>query len=84
MHFEVRAVPAERFAAWIEATRDTGPTLDNGSYTALARQSVNVRPFTFRAADPELFNKIVTQQLPPGPGPQAEVPDPILHARMEH
>ena len=26
MHFDVLALPAERFAAWIEATRNTGPT----------------------------------------------------------
>jgi hypothetical protein len=31
MHFDVLAVPAERFAAWIEATRNTGPALDPGS-----------------------------------------------------
>jgi len=65
MHFDVLAVPAERFAAWIEATLNTGPTLDPGSYAALARQSMNTRPFTFRAADPELFQQIVTQKLLP-------------------
>ena len=41
MHFDVQAVPAERFAAWIDATRNTGPTLDAASYAALARQSMN-------------------------------------------
>ncbi len=41
MHFDVRAVPAEQFAAWIEATRNTGPTLDAASYAALAKQSLN-------------------------------------------
>ncbi len=35
MHFDVQAVPAEGFAAWIEATRNTGPTLDPRSYTSL-------------------------------------------------
>src|ERR1700681_4619250 len=40
MHFDVQAVPAEKFGAWIDATRNTGPTLDAGSYTALARQSI--------------------------------------------
>src|SRR6202043_4037529 len=44
MHFDVRAVPPDRFAAWIEGTRNTGPTLDSTSYTALARQSVNASP----------------------------------------
>ena len=31
MHFDVRALPAEQFAAWIAATRSTGPTLDAGN-----------------------------------------------------
>ncbi|WP_426437244.1 ubiquinol oxidase subunit II [Bradyrhizobium genosp. P] len=71
MHFEVQAVPADRFAAWIEATRDAGPTLDDRSYADLAKQGVKTSPFTYRAADPGLFQRIVTQQLPPGPGPPA-------------
>ena len=28
-------------------------------------------PFTYRAVEPRLFDAIVTQQIPPGPGPQA-------------
>jgi cytochrome o ubiquinol oxidase subunit II len=83
MHFEVQAVSAEKFAAWIEATRKSGPTLNDESYAALARQSVNTQPFTFGAADPELFHKIVTQQLPPGPGPLTELLESIPSARME-
>jgi cytochrome o ubiquinol oxidase subunit 2 len=83
MHFDVLAVPAERFAAWIEATRNTGPTLDPGSYAALARQSMNTSPFTFRAADPKLFQQIVTQKLPPGPGPRTGRPHPSVSPRME-
>ena len=75
MHFEVQAVPAERFAAWLEAARGSGPTLDDGSYATLAKQSMNISPFTFAAVEPELFQKIVTQQLPPGPGPQAGLTD---------
>ena len=83
MHFDVLALPAERFAAWIEATRNTGPTLDPGSYAALAWQSMNTRPFTFRAADPELFQQIVTQKLPPGPGPRTGRPHPSVSPRTE-
>jgi cytochrome o ubiquinol oxidase subunit II len=83
MHFDVQAVPAERFAAWIDATRNTGPTLDAGSYAALARQSMNTSPFTFRAADPELFQQIVMQRLPPGPGPQTGRPNPSVSPRTE-
>ena len=84
MHFDVQAVPAERFAAWIDATRNTGPTLDAASYAALARQSMNASPFTYAAADPGLFQRIVAQQLPPGPGPQAGRPSASVSPRTEH
>jgi cytochrome o ubiquinol oxidase subunit II len=84
MHFDVQAVPAERFAAWIEATRNNGPTLDAASYAALAKQSMNTSPFTFGVADPGLFQQIVTQQLPPGPGPQAGRPNSSVSSRTEH
>jgi cytochrome o ubiquinol oxidase subunit 2 len=83
MHFDVQAVPAEQFAAWVDATRDKGPTLDASTYAALAKQSMNTRPFTFGAADPELFTKIVTQQLPPGPGPETGHPDASVSPRTE-
>ena len=78
MHFDVKATPAGEFATWIEAARNAGPTLDAASYVALARQSVERRPFTFGSVDPGLFQKIAIQQLPPGPGPQAELRDPII------
>ncbi|MGH6839184.1 MAG: ubiquinol oxidase subunit II [Methylocella sp.] len=83
MQFDVVAVPAERFAAWIEATRKAGPTLNPETYSALARQSMNTPQFTFRSADPELFQQIVTQKLPPGPGPRTGRPNPSVSARTE-
>jgi cytochrome o ubiquinol oxidase subunit 2 len=81
MHFDVRAFSPEQFAAWIGVARDTGPTLDPGSYAALARQSTNVSPFTLRVADPDLFQKITSQKLPPGPGPEIGQP---TTPRTEH
>ena len=83
MHFDVLALPVERFNAWIEATRNTGPTLDPETYASLARQSMNTPPFTFRAAAPGLFQQIVTQKLPPGPGPQTGRPHPSVSPRTE-
>jgi cytochrome o ubiquinol oxidase subunit 2 len=83
MHFTVRALPPEQFTAWIEATRKTGPTLDAASYETLSKQSVSTAPFTFRAADPALFHQIVTQKLPPGPGPQTGRPDVTVSPRTE-
>jgi cytochrome o ubiquinol oxidase subunit 2 len=84
MHFEVRAVPPEQFEAWIAETRKAGPTLDPASYAELTKQSMNTRPATFSATDPTLFQQIVTQQLPPGPGPQTGRPHPSVSPRMEY
>ncbi len=83
MHFDVHAVSPEQFAAWIEGTRNTGPALDRENYAALATQSMDTSPFTFRAVDPALFQQIVTQQLPPGPGPRTGRPHPSVSPRTE-
>jgi len=72
MHFAVRAVTGDEFAAWVKATRGVGPTLDGATYTALAKQSANLPPSTFGAVTPELFTQVVRQDLPPGPGPGTE------------
>jgi cytochrome o ubiquinol oxidase subunit 2 len=73
MHFEVRAVSAAQFAAWVESTQaPSGPVLDATSYTALARQSINVPPMTFRSVSPDLFHDIVMLKIAPGPGPQID------------
>jgi cytochrome o ubiquinol oxidase subunit 2 len=69
MHFDVQAVSADDFAKWVAATRASGPSLTAETYAALARQSSAVAPFTYHAVDPGLFNNIVTQAVPPGPGP---------------
>jgi cytochrome o ubiquinol oxidase subunit II len=72
MHFETHAVPASDFSAWMSQTRASGPTLTPQSYTELAKQSLDVAPFTYRDVDHDLFQKILTQVLPPGPGPVPE------------
>ncbi|WP_428532097.1 ubiquinol oxidase subunit II [Rhodopila sp.] len=83
MHFDVRAVPAEQFSTWVDATRKTGPTLDSATYTELAKQSIKVAPFTYHAVDPGLFQRVATQQLPPGPGPQTGSPSLDVSSRSE-
>jgi cytochrome o ubiquinol oxidase subunit 2 len=83
MQFEVRALPGEQFAAWIETARSAGPALDSASYTSLARQGIAADAFTYRTADPGLFQQIATQQLPPGPGPQTGRPDRTVSPRTE-
>ena len=74
MHFHTDALAAQRFQAWVAATRAAGPTLDEQTYRALLRQSVPPRPYTYRAVQPDLFAKIVMLRLPPGEGPRAAVP----------
>ncbi len=74
MNFETRAVPTGEFANWVSDTRASGPVLDDGAYRALLRQSSNVSPQTYRSLRAGLFEAIVTQQLPPGEGPQPSGP----------
>ena len=69
MNFEVRAVPADQFTAWVGTTRQAGATLTPATYAELSKQSIKVAPFSYREVDPDMFNKIVSQELPPGPGP---------------
>jgi cytochrome o ubiquinol oxidase subunit 2 len=72
MHFDVRALAPDRFNAWVSATQNNGPTLNAASYGSLAKQSTVAEPFTFGETDPELYQKIVTQVIPEGPGPEPE------------
>jgi cytochrome o ubiquinol oxidase subunit 2 len=72
MNFQVRALPADQFGAWVDATQKSGPELNSKSYTDLAAQSTKLPPSTFRDVEPDLYKKIVNETLPPGPGPLAE------------
>ena len=60
MIFNVNAVPADKFAQWMAATRASGPTLDAQSYAELAKPSQAVAPFTYRAVAPDLFDGILS------------------------
>jgi cytochrome o ubiquinol oxidase subunit II len=80
MQFQVKSVPPAEFAAWAQGARGAGPMLDQTTYAQLARQSQNVRPFAFRGVDPQLFQAIATQKIPPAPGPEPENPQ---HAGRE-
>jgi len=65
MYFHVDAVPAERFAQWLAATRTTGPVLDAPTYADLAKPSQAVTPFSYRAVASDLFNGIVSSSSTP-------------------
>ena len=71
MDFEVHAVTPAQFSGWAANARAAGePTLDEASYRQLLVQTQNVKPYTYRAVLPGLFDAIVNQKLPPGLGPQ--------------
>jgi len=74
MNFKVNAVSPQDFAAWAQKTHGAGPTLDGAAYQTLAKQSTKVAPFTYGAADPNLFQAIVSLAQAPGPGPQTGQP----------
>lgn len=70
MNFAVHSVPPVQFAAWAAKTRNSGPVLGARAYFQLSRQSQNVKPYTYRAVMPGLFQSLISERLPPAPGPQ--------------
>jgi cytochrome o ubiquinol oxidase subunit II len=80
MQFQVRSVPDAEFTDWVRTTKGGGKVLDRAAYAQLARQSQNVKPYTYASADPKLFDAVAMQHVPPGPGPEPENPS---HAGRE-
>ncbi len=72
MHFEVEAKSKDDFYNWLGKARADGPELTPESYIELSKQTVVSAPYTFRTVADGLFDKILDQTLPPGPGPIAE------------
>ncbi len=81
MHFEVVAKTAPEFYDWLGQTRASGDELTPERYIELSKQSVVPEPITFKTVADGLFDKILDQTLPPGPGPIAET-NPGAAARM--
>jgi len=73
MHFDVHVVPSEQFSKWAQDASSAEKSLDERSYSEIAKPSMKNQPETYRLADPQLFHAIVTQKLPPSPGAQAGV-----------
>ena len=71
MHFPVRAVSDEAFAAWIRGTQGSSAALDKAAYAELAKQGTVDAPRGYGRVDPGLFDGIVAQTVAPGPGPNA-------------
>lgn len=73
MHFDVHVVPADEFEKWAQQASGAGPALDPQSYLQICQPTINNAPATYRLADPNLFQSIVMQKIPPSPGGQSGV-----------
>jgi cytochrome o ubiquinol oxidase subunit 2 len=77
MEFNVNSVSPQQFAAWVQSAHGSGRALDAPAYAQLSQPTSYVKPMTFSAVAPGLFDAIATgrapqpQQLPhsrPAPG----------------
>jgi cytochrome o ubiquinol oxidase subunit 2 len=71
MNFPVRSVSDAAFADWVKGAKGSGKALDRASYAEAAKQSIADAPRSFGSVEPGLFDGIVAQTVPPGPGPAA-------------
>jgi len=69
MQFKVQSVPADQFAMWAQGARGTGTALDGRSYAELSKPSSYVKPITYGAVAPGLFEAIVAGREPSNPVP---------------
>ena len=64
MQFQVQALPSDQFAMWAQGARGQGPALDGAGYAQLSKPSSYVKPMTYGAVAPGLFDAIVANRLP--------------------
>jgi cytochrome o ubiquinol oxidase subunit 2 len=75
MQFQVQALPPDQFAMWAQGARGRGPALDGRGYAELSKPSSYVKPMTYGAVAPGLYDAIVGNRVPASPVP------PPLHNR---
>jgi cytochrome o ubiquinol oxidase subunit 2 len=63
MKFKVNAVPPDQFAMWTQGAHG-GPALDGAAYAQLAKPSSYVKPMTYGAVAPGLFDAIMMNRAP--------------------
>ena len=68
MQFKVQSLPPDQFAMWAQGARGQGQALDGRSYAELSRPSSYVKPITYGAVAPGLFDSIVATGGPQAPG----------------
>jgi cytochrome o ubiquinol oxidase subunit 2 len=63
MNFKVQALPPDQFAMWAQGARGR-PPLDGRAYAELSKPSSYVKPMTFGAVAPGLFDAIMMNRAP--------------------
>ena len=77
MQFQVQALPPDQFAAWAQGARGKGLALDGRAYAELSKPSSYVKPMTYGAVAPGLFDAIVANRAPLGPVPPPQHNQPV-------
>jgi len=63
MRFLVHVVPASEFSSWRARATGEGAVLNADTYSHLARTAVDAQMQTYRSVDPNLFDRIVQQNV---------------------
>ena len=64
MQFQVQALPPGQFATWAQSAHGSALKLDGPGYAKLLKPSSYVKPITYGAVAPGLFDAIVANQAP--------------------
>jgi len=67
-------MPADQFAMWAQGARGSGLKLDGAGYAELSKPSSYVKPMTYGAVAPGLFDAIVANRVAQLQLPQAAPP----------
>jgi cytochrome o ubiquinol oxidase subunit II len=63
MQFKAEVVPADQFAMWAQSAKGQGGPLNARSYAELTKPSSYVKPMTYGAVAPGLFDAIVANRV---------------------
>ena len=77
MEFQVQSLPPEQFATWAQGAHGQGAVLDGRSYAELSKPSSYVKPMTYGAVAPGLFDAIVANSAPANPVPPPQDNKPV-------
>jgi cytochrome o ubiquinol oxidase subunit 2 len=65
MEFKAHVLPEDQFAMWAQGARGQGAALDGRGYAELSKPTSYVKPMTYGAVAPGLFDAIVANRTPP-------------------